>query len=153
MIENSIENQVYKEIEVGGHTWIKETFTYGYYVFKIRKHPSTQKGGKEDEYDRRFSEIEWLHNNLLRDAAGCKIPALPDKNILTNIVQSESVINLRKKQIENYLNYLNSHPYIKKNQYFLKFFSYNFDKEKEEIQIQRSYYQSFKDLIGYPNSK
>ena len=42
-------------------------------------------------------------------------------------------VNIRKKKMENFLNYINKHYYLSKNPVFLIFISYDFERYKNEI--------------------
>jgi hypothetical protein len=139
------------KIKVRKYEWVSDSIPFGYYVFEISKISDTYPI-VETVYTRRFSEIEWLHNNLLKSAAGCKIPYIPEKNLLVNYIKSDSVIKDRRDQIEAYLNYVNNHKFLSQNKFFKLFFdNHNFEKQKEEIQSKRSYIQSFKNYLGYSN--
>jgi len=138
------------KIQVKNKTWVQESLTFGYYEFEISRQTINKKGHFEEIiFKRRFSEIEWLHNNLLKYASGCKIPNLPEKNFMTNLIKNDSLINQRKQQIESYLNYLNNHRFLSQHDFFIKFFSQGFEKERSDIQSKRSYFQSVKDYLGY----
>ena len=100
-------------------------------------------------FKRRFSEIEWLHKNLIKSCVGCKIFSLPEKNFFTNtLLRNDMVIMQRKDQIQKYLNYVNNHKYLSKSEYFLQFISNSFELKKNEIQRKRSYFDSFKNYIS-----
>lgn len=140
------------KIKVRKYEWIDESLTFGYYAFEISKisdtYPIT-----DNVYSRRFSEIEWLHSNLIKTAAGCKILSLPEKNLLINYRKNDSLIKDRRDQIELYLNYVNNHKFLSQNKFFKVFFDNEyFEKQKEEIQSKRSYIQSIKDYIGYSST-
>lgn len=130
-------------IEVKKYNWVQESLTFGYYEFEITVHSD-----KEETFRRRFSEIEWLHEGLLKYAPGCKISPLPEKNVMTNLFGSESVALQRKDLIQKYLNYINNHEFLSKCPYFKRFFEKNFDNEKSEIQSQRSIFGSIKNYFG-----
>ena len=42
-------------------------------------------------------------------------------------------VNIRKKKMENFLNYINKHYYLSKNPVFLIFISDDFERYKNEI--------------------
>ena len=136
------------KIQVKSYKWINESITFGYYEFEICK--QSEGKGEDVIFKRRFSEIEWLHNNLLKMCAGCKVYALPEKNFFTNtLLRNESIMIQRKDQIQKYLNYLNNHKFLSKNKHFIEFFSKKFETNRNDIQNNRSYFQSFKSLIGF----
>ncbi len=57
---------------------------------------------------RRFSDLERLHEGLLNYNPGCRIHLMPEKSIWTNLnVNSNKILEKRRKQIEEYLNYIN----------------------------------------------
>ena len=79
---------------------------------------------------RRYSDFEWLHKELLDKNPGCKIIDIPEKNVWCNLkVNNNESLEIRRKQIENYLNYINKHLYLMKNISFKEFLSYNYNSE------------------------
>ena len=53
---------------------------------------------------------------------GCKIIDIPEKNVWCNLkVNNNESLEIRRKQIENYLNYINKHLYLMKNSSFKEF--------------------------------
>lgn len=101
----------------------------GYYQFEIvirNKSNSAQ----ETTIFRRFSEIEWLHEGLLKHNPGCLIPNLLEKNFWCNLSVNNSLeLEKRKQTIEVYLNYIISHKYLSSNPCFVKFISNSFTSD------------------------
>jgi hypothetical protein len=65
-------------------------------------------------------------------------------------MKNDHALEKRKKQIEEYLNYLNSHKYLSKNQIFLIFLSNDFDKYKNELNKKGgNIYEKFTQLKEY----
>jgi hypothetical protein len=78
---------------------------------------------------RRFSDIEWLHYELLKNNPGCRIPDLPEKNVKFNSAFiNENDLNLRKKGIQDYLNYIANHKYLSSNHFYEEFISQDFKR-------------------------
>lgn len=79
---------------------------------------------------RRYSDLEWLHRELLEYNPGCKILDIPEKNIWSNLnVNNNDLLENRKKHIETYLNYINKHTFLKKNKRFHEFLSSTFNSD------------------------
>jgi hypothetical protein len=71
---------------------------------------------------RRFNDIQWLHENLLKANPGCKLPVPPEKNIwLKLVVGGKTQIEERIRLIETYLNELANHKVLRKDDSFRKF--------------------------------
>jgi hypothetical protein len=78
---------------------------------------------------RRFSDMEWLHLELIKFNPGCRIPDLPEKSAKFNSpFINENDLNSRKKSIQDHLNYIANHKYLSKNPAFEKFFSQDFER-------------------------
>lgn len=125
------------EIYIKNYVWRSAYLVTGHYEFEILVRSIYEDSQvKEKIYYRRFSEIEWLHNILLETNPGCRVPSLPEKTIWTNLgVNNDTFLDKRKKDVEVYLNYINSHKYLSKNPYYQEFISDLFDKSrKAEIQ-------------------
>jgi len=104
----------------------------GHYEFEIIIKNLTK--NSERTIYRRFSDIEWLHEGLLKFNPGCRIPILPVKNLWANInVNNSQLLEKRRKHIEEYLNYINIHKYLRLNPNFQIFISNDFEKNKNEI--------------------
>lgn len=103
----------------------------GHYQFQILiKYLS--KNSEKTIY-RRFSDIEWLHDGLLKYNPGSRIPNLPEKNIWANLsVNNDQILEKRRKHIEEYLNYISNHKFLNLNPNFEIFISENYDKSKGE---------------------
>ena len=103
----------------------------GHYEFEIILKNLTK--NSEKTIYRRFSDIEWLHEALLRYNPGCRIPDIPEKNMWANInVNNAELLEKRRKLIEEDLNYINNHKYLKCNPKFVIFLSNDFERNKNE---------------------
>lgn len=127
-------------------------FITGYYQFEIviRNNSSLS---QERTIHRRFSEIEWLHEGLLKHNPGCLIPNLLEKNIWCNLSVNNSLeLEKRKQKIEVYLNYIINHKYLSSNPCFLKFISDNYSSEMiKEDKSSTSSSGLFNALYGISN--
>jgi len=104
----------------------------GHYEFEILlKFSSSSDNIVEDKLIyRRYSDLEWLHNELIENNPGCKIIDIPEKTFWTNIkANNNDLLENRKKLIDQYLNYINKHYYLSKNKSFKEFLSNNFNAE------------------------
>lgn len=73
---------------------------------------------------------------------GCRIPVLPEKTIWANLsINNNSMLEQRKKLIEEYLNYISHHQYLRQNAFFVKFISaeYNRKEYSQKNFIERLY--------------
>lgn len=88
---------------------------------------------------RRFSDIELLHEGLINSLPGCLIPPLPSKSFWMNVYASnnESNVQLRKKQIEDYLMHIISHKYLSVSHIFQLFLSDKFAQYKKKHLIEQ----------------
>lgn len=82
----------------------------------------TLKSAWEDSGDqqimvkRRYSDFEWLRQQLINKYADCAVPILPDKSVLEKIIytnESEFVKD-RMRKLNHFLGILISHPTLKR---------------------------------------
>ncbi len=101
----------------------------------------------------RFSDIEILHEGLIRFNPGCRIAPMPEKSIWCNLyVNNDYSLEKRKKSIEEYLNYINSHYYLRHNPIFNIFLSDDFERYKTEYSKKSTIYDKIYALKEYfPN--
>ena len=91
-----------------------------------------------------------LHEGLIKYNPGSRIPQIPEKSIWCNTcVNIDQLLDKRKKQIEEYLNYINNHKYLNKNPIFLIFLSEDFEKYKND-QIKK---EGIIEKINFSNLK
>jgi len=68
--------------------------------------------------------LEILHDGLIKLNPGCRIPNLPEKSIWCNLyLNNDNALEKRKKQIENYLQLIMNHKFLKNNSVFKIFIS------------------------------
>ena len=103
--DSFIENNSRKyNIRVDSVEWVHEYYPLtGYYNFTIKFFKENENKNEQlndtDIIKRRFSEIEWLHDKLTKYSA-CKIPNLPKKNFMTNImIHDQDQIKKRQKDL------------------------------------------------------
>ncbi len=102
----------------------------GHYEFEILLRYSTDNIIEDKLIYRRYSDLEWLHNELLENNPGCKIIDITEKSFWTNIkANNNDLLENRKKLIDQYLNYINKHQYLSRNKSFKEFLSGNFSAE------------------------
>lgn len=122
-----------KEIDISNSDVVNENIVTGYYRFHIKVIYDNK--DKEEDFKiikRRYKEIEWLHNCLLKEELGCKILDFPEKDILANItlrIINTTSIDDRKKYFQTLLNYILNHKYLSKNPNFEKFL------KEEELKV------------------
>lgn len=119
-------------IKVVGFKWKQKMLIAGHYEFEI----VIKKKDYETTIFRRFSEIEWLHEGLIKTNPGCRILPLPEKNMWCNLnINNSQELEKRQQSIETYLNYIHNHKYLCLNSYFIKFISqdFSFSKVKNEL--------------------
>ena len=101
---------------------------------------------------RRFSDIEWLHDELLFQNPGCKILDIPEKNFWMNLnLNNSQELENRKNLIEKFLNYINKHKYLNKNKSYKDFLSMSFSQDTNKKKSFSEYLENWKKLI--PNFK
>ncbi len=121
----------------------------GHYEFEILIKNYKSNNISEKTIFRRYSDIEWLHEGLIKHNPGCRILNLPEKSFWANLnVNNIQLLEKRRKQIEEYLNYINSHNYLSINPYYLLFLSEEFDKNKNENIKKTSFYDKFVNLTS-----
>jgi hypothetical protein len=122
-------------------------FITGYYEFEIIVRKLIRTQTEERIIHRRYSDIEWLHEGLLRHNPGCRIINLPEKSFWANLnVNNVQLLENRKKQIEEYLNYINSHKFLSQNPNYTLFLSDEFEKNKNDTSNKSSFYDKFMNL-------
>lgn len=77
-----------------------------YHSYKI----TTKKESRAYTVDRRFSDVEWLHTQLVGKFKGLMIPPLPEKAFVRN--KDDLFVEERRKQMESYLNVINKHSVL-----------------------------------------
>jgi regulator of sigma D len=101
----------------------------GHYEFEIK----ILTNGVTKTILRRFSDIEWLHNELLRLNPGCRIPDLPEKSVKFNSpFIKEEELKSRREAIQEYLNYIANHKYLSNNPAFVEFTKDNFKRNNSK---------------------
>lgn len=114
-------------IKVVGFKWKQKMLIAGHYEFEI----VIKKNDVQTTIFRRFSEIEWLHEGLIKENPGCRILPLPEKNMWCNLnINNSQELEKRQQSIETYLNYIHDHKYLYLNSYYLQFISQNFSLSK-----------------------
>lgn len=64
--------------------------------------------------NRRFSDFEWLSKSLITKYPGYIIPELPEKNFLASMnFEKSEFIEARRKDLENFLEKLLDHKYLR----------------------------------------
>jgi len=118
----------------------------GHYEFEILLRYSSDNIIEDKLIYRRYSDLEWLHNELLENNPGCKIIDIPEKSFWTNIkANNNDLLENRKKLIEQYLNYINKHRYLSRNKSFKEFLSSSFTAETIR---KKSLYDNFMNLTN-----
>ena len=108
--------------------WLGST---SYYLYTI----TTRAFGKIFTVKRRFSDMDWMHNQLLAKYKGFIIPARPEKKIIKNT--DEKFIEERRLQMEKYLNIIAKHPILGISQAFMIFTQAANEKlEREKIKAE-----------------
>jgi hypothetical protein len=121
----------------------------GYYEFEIIIKKFFKSQCTDRKIYRRYSDIEWLQEGLLKLNPGCRIQQLPEKSVWCNLnVNNNQMLENRKKHIEEYLNYINNHKYLSQNPYYTLFIIHDFDKSKLEVK-QISLYDKLAGLKDY----
>ena len=75
-----------------------------------------------------------MYKGLIEFNPGCLIPKIPEKNFWTNVSfkNNDCLITKRRKEIENYLSYINKHVHLSKNPVYNIFISDGFERYKNE---------------------
>jgi len=122
----------------------------GHYEFEIIIKTFKSSNLTEKTIYRRYSDIEWLHEGLIKHNPGCRILNLPEKSFWANLnVNNVQLLEKRKKQIEEYLNYINNHKYLSINPNYLLFLSDDFERNKNAENIKKtSFYDKFVNLTS-----
>lgn len=121
----------------------------GYYLFEI-KIQELANSMQDSTIYRRFSEIEWLHEGLIKYNPGSRIPKLPEKSLWCNLsVNNKLELEKRKQQIEAYLNCINGHKYLSLNPCYLNFISKEFNSTKIKEEKQSGLFSMVYGLTSY----
>jgi PX domain len=99
---------------------------------------------------RRFSDMDWMHNQLVAKHKGFIIPSRPDKKIIKNT--DEKFIEERRLQMEKYLSIIAKHPILGTSAPFKTFTqtpNEKFEKEKAKVEASDDYqeYHSIEDAV------
>lgn len=117
-----------------------------YYIYTI----TTRVSGKIFTVKRRFSDLDWMHNQLLTKYKGFIIPSRPEKKVLGN--NEEKFVEERRVSMEKYLNIIAKHP-ILCNSFAFKTFTQTpnekFDREKLNAEGVEEYseYKNIEDAM------
>ena len=117
-----------------------------YYVYSI----STRVSGKSFTVKRRFSDLDWMHNQLLAKYKGFIIPSLPEKKVLGK--NEEKFVEERRASMEKYLNIIAKHPILCSSFAFKTFTqtaNEKFDREKLDAEGVEEYseYKNIEDAM------
>ena len=94
----------------------------GYMLYKVNtttNHPHFSFGNFS--VMRRFSDLEWLHNQLSNLCPGCIIPALPDKAILGKF--EPEFVESRRRAMEKFINRVTKHADLSNARVIVPFLS------------------------------
>jgi sorting nexin-1/2 len=117
-----------------------------YYIYSI----TTRVSGKVFNVKRRFSDLDWMHNQLLTKYKGFIIPSRPEKKMLGN--NEEKFVEERRMSMEKYLNIIAKHP-ILCNSFAFKAFTQTpnekFEREKLNAEGVEEYseYKNIEDAM------
>ena len=119
--------------------WLGSTSYYQYTII-------TRSSGKVFQVKRRFSDMDWMHNQLVAKYKGFIIPTRPDKKLIKNT--DEKFIEERRLQMEKYLNIIAKHPILCLSQAFTIFTQTATDKlEKEKLKAEAcEEYQEYRSI-------
>lgn len=100
-------------IDIDEPDTINENFLTSYKLYTIRS-----KKLKSSDFDtcvfRRFSDFEFLQQQLLTRYGGCIIPVLPEKNFWTCLnLEGSEYVKMRLRRLLKYLNSLLNNPSIR----------------------------------------
>lgn len=85
-----------RQVEIGEPITIQDGYILSYKLYTIRTFNKCE-DKKETIINRRYSDFQYLHNQLTTKYGGFLIPKLPGKNILTAInMESPTYIKERK---------------------------------------------------------
>ncbi|OMJ76525.1 hypothetical protein SteCoe_24102 [Stentor coeruleus] len=117
-----------------------------YYIYTI----VTRVSGKIFTVKRRFSDLDWMHYQLVSKYKGFIIPSRPDKKLIKNT--DEKFIEERRLQMEKYLNIIAKHPILGSSiafKIFTQTANEKFDKEKSKAEAVEEYqeYRSLEDAV------
>ena len=124
--------------------WIPESYGLGYYIFEIRINM------RSNSYiiKRRYTDLERLNNHFINTAKGCRLPILPEKNIWINFsLHNNSIIEDRKLQIQEFIDFIINHKKLSLNPYFEKFIANDSIFTKEDANNKDSNFLS--KVISY----
>lgn len=117
-----------------------------YYIYTI----VTRVSGKIFTVKRRFSDLDWMHYQLVSKYKGFIIPSRPDKKLIKNT--DEKFVEERRLQMEKYLNIIAKHPILGSSiafKIFTQTANEKFDKEKAKAEAVEEYqeYRSLEDAV------
>lgn len=75
--------------------------------------------------ERRYSDFNWLREELGLSYPGCIIPPIPDKQMLGTL--DTQFVESRKRGLQKFLNRIASHPTLSEARQFVKFLTSNDD--------------------------
>lgn len=92
---------------------IKEGIITTYKLYTVR----SKKIGQDQfdtEVNRRYSDFEWLYNQLIENYGGYFVPLLPEKNFFTKFnIESQQFYEKRRNSLEKFLNKILSHEFLR----------------------------------------
>ncbi|EAR96062.2 PX-SNX-like domain protein (macronuclear) [Tetrahymena thermophila SB210] len=130
---------------------ITEGYITTYKLYRV-KSKIQQYSGFDSEVLRRFSDFEWLYNELVNKYGGYLIPLLPEKNILTKFnIETADFTKDRQKNLEFFLQKLLDHQKLQTvPELKLFLFAKNevFSLVKGEAESQKTIEQKYQNVIG-----
>lgn len=123
--------------------WLGST---SYYIYSI----TTRISGKVFNVKRRFSDLDWMHNQLLSKYKGFIVPSRPEKKMLGK--NEEKFVEERRLQMEKYLSIIAKHPILGSSFAFKTFTqtpNEKFEREKLNAEGVEEYseYRSIEDAM------
>lgn len=142
-------------VEIDDPETISETFLTSYKLYTIRSRLNSA-----SDFDtvvrRRFSDFEFLQNQLLLQYGGCILPVLPEKNFWTCLnLEGSEYVKLRVKRLTKYLVTLLADPSIRTSRelkLFLFVDSSDFSEQKgefeEKVRLEDRVYSFLQGAVG-----
>ncbi|CAD8156636.1 unnamed protein product [Paramecium pentaurelia] len=99
-------------VEVKDGEVVKEGYITKYKLYLVRT--KKQGGDWETEVSRRFSDFEWLYQEMINKYGGYIIPAIPEKHLLTKVnLASYEFSEKRRKDLQQFLQRILNHHHLR----------------------------------------
>ncbi|KAM3133794.1 hypothetical protein pb186bvf_014057 [Paramecium bursaria] len=129
---------------------VQEGYLSKYKLYKVRTRKINQEF--DTEVFRRFSDFEWLYQELINKYGGFIIPSIPDKHLLTKLnMESYEFADKRRNELQLFVQRIFQHPqlrYVPELRIFIEDQEKFISIYKGELEYNKTFEQKYENLVS-----